>query len=365
MTACRYFDGLTSRPAFGTLVAAGDGVELVVGETVRREAGTTLTMTPSRTAAPSRLAFADGAVCEIADPSAAATLFAALHYRPGIGDRIAARRSTLATIIGVFVTLSIAIYLWGIPFAATVITDLTPMAWQKTLGDRVLAQLDRRGVLIPSYLPPKRRDALRKRAMELHFPGERPRFVIEFRSFEAPNALALPGDTIIVSDELIALAKDDDAVMTVIAHELSHLQHRDAMRGIAEGTLVSALAAWYIGDASTIAATATGALGGLHFARESEHRADLDALHLMQASGIPTQSAADLFRALRDWKPPKKKDAKGGAKGGAARGDENDEPSDKPPESLPPRRARFELPAYLSTHPATADRIRLFETGND
>ena len=152
-----------------------------------------------------------------------------------------------------------------------------------------------------------------------------------------------------MSDELVALAGDDDeALLTVLAHELGHLAHRHSMHALVQTALFSALAAWYFGDVSTFVASAGAGLTALRYSRAAENAADIYALRMMQANGVPTRPAAELFKRLAGdvvgaKTAPDKDSAKAPRKAGIA--------------------AQVEVPEYLSTHPDVRARIALFEHG--
>ena len=67
---------------------------------------------------------------------------------------------------------------------------------------------------------------------------------IEFRKSRiGPNAFALPGGSIVITDELVALVDGDAAVVTgVLGHELGHVRHRDGMRMLLQASAVGVLA---------------------------------------------------------------------------------------------------------------------------
>ena len=56
------------------------------------------------------------------------------------------------------------------------------------------------------------------------------------------NAFALPGGIIVVFDELVELAGDDERVLGVLGHELGHVVHRHSMRQLFQALGVGALA---------------------------------------------------------------------------------------------------------------------------
>ncbi len=354
MQRCRYFDGQASRPRPATVTKREGGIQIVGDGVDRSVPPSDWRFAPATDRGPARLSFASGGLCEFDDRVAADALFAELGFRKPHADRLASRTSYAIGIAVAFVVVMAVIYQWGVPWASDAIVTHLPRAWDHALGDKLLTTLDARGLFRPTGLSEEQRDRILDRYTSLRmadgrFDARWPKTEIVFRRLGAPNALALPGDIIVVGDELVVLAGDDDAVMTVLAHETGHLEHRDAMRQLVRSTMTSVIAAWYIGDVSNAAALIAGGIGSLRYSREAEHGADLYALDMMKANGISTRSAAELFRRLQVWTPaPQAADASGKSMA-------NDR--DRRHIALP------RIPEYLSTHPATEDRVELFERG--
>ena len=318
--------------------------------TVERDA---LTFVAAHGGGPARIVFSNGGLCEIDDRAGAASLFATLGHRAAASERLVARGWQVVAVTLAFVAAMASLWTWGIPFAADRLVDRAPRSWDEALGGRLLRTLEGQGVFRPSTLPQATQDRIRQRFAVLAPSSSLPsglRLELLFRRLGVPNALALPGGTIVLTDELVELADDDDAVATVLSHEVGHQVHRDALRQLARSSIGSALAFWYFGDVSNAAAVAAGSLGTLRYTRAAEHRADLYALATMRANGIPTRGAAALFRRLEAWSPRPVANGAQTSDGEASR-----------PSAGERRRPRF--PEYLSTHPDTADRIRLFEDG--
>lgn len=347
MTRCRYFDGTSSRAWPASATVDGPVLRIDGGAVHRSVPRTALSLTPAGAGGPARIAFADGGLCEVHDRSAAEALFAELGYRPAAAERLVARTWQVVMVTIAFAAVMVAAYRWGVPWVADRVVDRTPRSWDEALGGKVLRTLDQQRFFRPTTLPLARRDRIAQRFSALHLPQDDPSVQLFFRHLGAPNAFALPGGLIVVTDEIVELAgEDDDAIATVLAHEIGHVAHRDAVRLLARSTLSSAIAAWYIGDVSTVAAVAASGFGNLRYTRDAERDADRYALQVMRASHISTKGAAALFRRLSAWEPPKKDRA------GAGTGATKDGPASS---------RRIDLPEYLSTHPATEDRVRLFE----
>jgi predicted Zn-dependent protease len=138
---------------------------------------------------------------------------------------------------------------------------------------------------------------------------------------EAVNAAALPGGKIIVFSGLLAEAGSADEVAGVLAHEIQHVLHRDALRGLVGRLGGSAVTALILGggDLAMIAGQA-GALDQLAYGRDQERAADRDGVLLLTRAGLPPAALSAFLERLR---------AREGGK----------------------------LPEFLSTHPDTGARI--------
>lgn len=121
-----------------------------------------------------------------------------------------------------------------------------------------------------------------ERAAELPIPLK----AVVARRSEA-NALALPGGHIYIFEGLIARARNADEFVSVIAHEIGHVAHRDGTRSVLRAAGLSFLFGMLLGDftgggvvviaAKTVLQSATS--------REVEAAADLFAVKLMAKIG--------------------------------------------------------------------------------
>src|SRR6187431_3049451 len=106
---------------------------------------------------------------------------------------------------------------------------------------QVLASLDG-GLLTPSELPTARQMTLTEAFGRLSLPPELAGHArLVFRKSDAlrANAMALPSGVVIVTDDLVGLAKDADDVVAVLAHEVGHLEGRHGVRAVIQSALVA------------------------------------------------------------------------------------------------------------------------------
>jgi Zn-dependent protease with chaperone function len=201
----------------------------------------------------------------------------------------------LATVLGAF-------YQWGLPVAARGIASLVPTTVDETLGRNALAQIDGQWML-PSKLPPETQARLRARfadAMKLAYPGAVPAYQLEFRQSKiGPNAFALPGGTMVMTDELVKLVNDDDVVMGVMGHEIGHVTLRHGMRQLVQLAVIQGVLSVAFGDYGSLITTAPLILGSMGYSRDAEREADAHAIEFMHANRISPLVMVKFFEAMR------------------------------------------------------------------
>jgi Zn-dependent protease with chaperone function len=226
----------------------------------------------------------------------------------------------------VFLAALIAGYVYGIPMLARVAADHMPLAITESLDRSTLAALDR-DVFQPSEIAPARQQEIRSKFGALKMPaGSTATYRLEFRKSDeiGANAMALPLGTIVVTDGLAALARDNREILGVLAHEAGHVDGKHGLRGILQSSLMGMVVAWFLGDVSSIAAAAPAALLEANYSRDLEREADAFAMDVLKDNGIPLRHLADMLRRL---------ESASGASGMSS------------------------ALRYLSTHPATDERI--------
>lgn len=229
---------------------------------------------------------------------------------------------------------------WGVPVAADTTVKFLPALVDDRVGDQVLQELDKHW-LRPSKLGWTQRRAVFDRfadavdtALDRHALPKLTHFDLQFREggrhFGA-NALALPGGTIIVTDELVKLLEDQpEAIVGVLGHELGHVKHRHGMRLTLRASAVGLATGVLIGDFSIALATAPAMLAQQSYSRDFEREADDYARTLLRGAQINPAVMVAFFERIRKL---------------------NDERSD----------ADHAFAASFSSHPANEERISFFK----
>jgi predicted Zn-dependent protease len=301
-----YFDGRTSQARAVMLRwhAFDDLLEVTGGGIAARYSKRDVTIESRLGSAPRFIRFTDGGRCEVADNAALDAVIAT--WAPNRGGSWLHRLETSWTQV-IIATIALGIIGWsaihfGLPWAARKIAFTLPAGITRSLGDQTLAALDQ-SLLDPTVLTHERQIALKAEFSRfLARTGDTTPYRIEFRSMKqaGANAFALPSGVIVITDDLVKMAENDDEIVGVLAHECGHIVHRHALRAVLQNSAVFVLIALITGDVSS--ATVFGSalptyLLQSRFSREFEREADAYAVEqLGKAEIAPTHLATMLQR---------------------------------------------------------------------
>jgi predicted Zn-dependent protease len=156
---------------------------------------------------------------------------------------------------------------------------------------------------------------------------------------ETLNAFAAPGGHIFVFSGLITRLNSEGELASIMAHEMGHVSNRHIAKQMERGskiglaTLALALAGAFLGgggqasEAAAMTSLAAGASLQLKYTRENEEEADRTGLALMRKAGYDGNEMVNALRTIYRYRWYGSDD----------------------------------IPAYLSTHPGTGDRIGYLE----
>ena len=241
-------------------------------------------------------------------------------------------------LLSLLLTLALMVggVIWGVPWAADQIARALPESLEELAGSEALEAIDR------TWAEPSQLGEARQQAVLAHMQPslqwlteqypERS-LKVHFRSAPAlgANAFALPGGHLVFTDAMVSLARHDDELVAVLAHEAGHAVHRHGMRNLVQGALLVFVMASMTGDISAASDLVSGVpalLATLAYRRGMEEEADDFALEMLRARHIAPSRFVDIMQRLD---PPQE-----GDEGGT-------------------------MSRFLSTHPPTPERIERFK----
>ncbi len=306
---CRYYDGRTSQRHDASLtLTAGAGLDILlegseqplVHENVR---------IPGRVAdTPRYIHLPGGAVCEVQDNDALDAAHArTLPEAEPLVDRFARLRHRLdstwrgaAAALAVTAGILYSFTEWGAPAVATVAVAATPPEVEAVIGDNLLTLFEQLRLLEPSELTPNRRNELLAAFEEMCRETGVENADLRFHSVGVPNAFAVPGGTVVLTDLLVELAENDEEVIAVLAHELGHVSGRHVMRRLAQTSSMLVLWTAFTGDVSvaTLSILGPDRLLAQRYSRSFERDADQFAFDYLLNAGIPPTRLSDIVGRL-------------------------------------------------------------------
>jgi Zn-dependent protease with chaperone function len=234
----------------------------------------------------------------------------------------------------VIVVFSIGVLKWGVPWAAEHIAYTLPIKTAQLISVGTLEALDRT-LLEKSELSEKRKEQLLRRFEQLIPTKESDSlYKLHFRRMsDIPNAFALPSGDIVITDGLVYLAEDNEEIDSVLLHEMGHVVYRHGLQQIIQASIISFTLAMISGDATgmnQMLIAFPAFLMQQKYSRDHETEADQYALERMKTLEIsPKKFAAILTKLISSV----------------------DEGGDSENEDV------GHLTEYLSTHPATQERV--------
>ncbi len=251
---------------------------------------------------------------------------------------------------------SFSFFKWGVPWVGTTIAHALPQKTNELIATHTLDFLDK-SMFKESELSVERQAAISNHFQSTVLPLESLQqdipFKLHFRKWQVgkesvSNALALPSGDIILTDAFVELSKNQAEIDSVLLHEMGHVVKRHGLEMIIESMLVTTAVVLVVGDASGITDLGAG-LGALlvsaNYSQSNETESDIYALDLMLKANMDPIAFANILSRMMEREAPSGDSEVVDESKEADSNDENKDDNDK------------SLLDYLSSHPATAERI--------
>jgi len=207
----------------------------------------------------------------------------------------------LLILLGIFIGFIVAV-LWLLNLLVNGLIGMIPPSVEQKLG----------AVIVPVYekqaQPSPTQDTLNQLLdrLERELPAEQQKardYQVLYLPESTVNAIALPGDAIVIYQGLLEQAESENELMMVLAHELGHFAHRDHLRGLGRVLLVRVALAYFIGDAGALQSAASGAVEAIarsQYSQSQEQEADAFGLMLLYDAYGHVAGATDFFERMSE-----------------------------------------------------------------
>ncbi len=220
---------------------------------------------------------------------------------------------------------------YGIPYFASIAAHAVSAQTAASIDAGAMQVLDK-AFFEPSKLDQATQTRLRSRFDRMTTdaePGFRYELLFRTGGPIGANALALASGTIVMTDEMVQAAKNDEELVSVLAHEIGHVVHRHSLRRAFQSSVVALLGLMFTGDVASVAqivAVLPVILVEAQYSQNFEREADAYSLAYMQQHGIDPVHFKNLMLRL---------EKKHGDQG--------------------------KIPSFFASHPETEERVKLFE----
>lgn len=253
------------------------------------------------------------------------------------------------------VALGFSTLKWGIPFASKVVAFQLPANTLQDIGQKAEDYIvnDWTG---PSKLVQGQQAQIKQEYLSKIAEGRPAKIIFRDGGRIGANALALPNNTIIVTDQLVEMAHSDQEILGVLAHEQGHLVERHSLQQALSSLGFSILLVAVTGDSGDLMTSLPVAILGAKYSRQFEQQADLYALKLMDKKHIEVSHFANFLQRMEDEELAAEQ--KSDQKAGKTANKDQQAASTAQATSQDHSNIVTVLEA-LSSHPATAERVQM------
>ena len=325
---------VTRAPLEGEGAGAGDLVVDILGPDDTVISGAPLSeiiVDPRLGTAPRKLHFPDGGLFETSDHDG----ILQLTGRTG-GDALhgwEAFHPRLVAVIGAVVLAGFLLWRYGLDILVSAAIALTPPIIVEQIDRGTLETIDLVMRAEPTKLPDDEQERVSKVFSNLlaAMPADQVNahgFELHFRSMPriGPNAFALPGGTVIMTDEFVKEFPADNVLAGVLGHEIGHVVEQHGLRQMYRSLGLYFLIGFLAGDTGPLLDEVLlegNLLLSLSFSRAAEQSADKFGVGLSDRAGYDPAGLNIFFADM------------------AKRG--------------------IETSKWLSTHPSSTDRVKQIE----
>lgn len=226
--------------------------------------------------------------------------------------------------LAILVLALLGLYLLIAPKVSDGLTKTIPIKWEIELGDKMYSQ----------FMSANKENQFKSMQLDSFFKlmNVDSEYPIRMHFFEDTilNAFAVPGGHVVVYKGLINKLTNYESLAGLLAHEYTHIAKKHSLKTILRSASSYLILAAVFGDLTGLAGIIlenANSIQNLSYSRKFEHEADQEAVSILLDRKIGLTGMLDLFKVFLSI----------GNKG-------------------------LKVPAFLSTHPVTEDRIKYIES---
>lgn len=185
---------------------------------------------------------------------------------------------------------------YGLPFLGEIIGGNIPIEVEKSIGEAYYKQF-----VASSKVDTFKTNSINKLIANYSLSAKY-KINLTVVESEQKNAFALPGGYIVIFTGILEEMDKPEQLMGLVAHEVTHINHRHSMRALGRSISSYLLFSWVIGDAAGITSVLVenyNQFMALSYSRELEADADKTGAELMIKNKIDPKGMIELMNILK------------------------------------------------------------------
>ncbi len=198
-------------------------------------------------------------------------------------------------IVALLVAAVAGLYFFVVPFFGEMSARFIPQQYEEQLGEAVY------GNMIQTYtIDTAKTKLVNELVKDIDFqtPYNLKMVVVDF---DQKNAFAMPGGYIIIYSGIISEMEDYSELLGLLAHEVSHVNHRHSLRSIFRSLSSYIFISVLLNDVNGVTAVLLDNLNNfksLSYSRKLEEEADMEGLKILYHNQIDPKGMVKLFEVL-------------------------------------------------------------------
>ena len=220
------------------------------------------------------------------------------YHSPQSSKNESETNSQILMLGGIFLSGIVVLYLLFNLLVNIIITFIPPVVEQK-LGSVIVPVYEQQAV--NSTQQKTLNQLLNRLERNLPVKQQENEYQVLYIPKDTVNAIAIPGNKIIIYRGLLAEVESENELMMVLGHELGHFANRDHLRGLGNALMVRVTISYLLGDANifqSMIASSIKAISDANYSQKQEKQADKFGLELLDKTYGQVAGATDFFQKL-------------------------------------------------------------------
>ncbi|MBE9223149.1 M48 family metallopeptidase [Cyanobacterium stanieri LEGE 03274] len=224
-----------------------------------------------------------------------------MPYSSPIRDRNSDTNNRQVIIVLIIFLTVISLIIYGLFAVINNVVNFIPISVEQRIGSLVVPSFERKNLAnitnqqlnqlldnLENKLP---ENSLVKRDYEIIYVPE-----------NVVNAIALPGNKIVIYEGLLKEVESENELMMILGHEIGHFANRDHLRSIGHLILIRIVINYFLGGSEILQSGAdlSNLIVNARYSQNQEQKADLFGINLLNKYYDHVNGATDFFQRLNE-----------------------------------------------------------------